>query len=192
MSAERPLTPGMVLSVSMAARKGSRLASTSLSMRAMAASKASMWSRCSLSMKVMRCYSAAQRRLQFRRRGLDAPVSQRCQGLWSGLAVDQGMDDTAAAKAQDVGNHRIELDVGIFQGLLDALGMTAALAHKLLAGSEQIAHLLGRLVGHEAGSDQSVGHQVGQPCGIVDVCLTAWNVLHMSGVGQMPISTAPI
>ena len=43
-SAERRLTPGMVFSISMAARKGSTLLSTSSIMRPMAAFNASNWS----------------------------------------------------------------------------------------------------------------------------------------------------
>ena len=111
-------------------------------------------------------------------------MGQRRQGLRNGLAGDQGLDDAATAEAQDVGHHRIELDVGILQRLLDALDMAGALAHHLLAGAQQIAHLLGRLVGHEAGPNQSMGHQIGQPGGVVDVGLASRHVLDVGRVGQ--------
>jgi hypothetical protein len=49
--------------------------------------------------------------------------------------------------------------------------MTAALAPELLAGTQQIAHLPGWLVGHKARLDQSMGHELGQPDGVVNVGL---------------------
>ena len=62
--------------------------------------------------------------------------------------------------------------------------MAAALAHELLAGAQQIAHLLGWLVGHKAGLDQPMRHQIGQPDGVVDVGLAPRHVLDVGGVGQ--------
>jgi hypothetical protein len=88
---------------------------------------------------------SAQRRLQFRRGGMDAPVSQGRQSLWIGLAGDQGLDHAPAGETNDVGYDRIELDVGILQRFLNALRVAAALAHELLAGAQQIARLLDRL-----------------------------------------------
>jgi hypothetical protein len=69
------------------------------------------------------------------------------------LAVDQGLDHAATGDADDVADDRIELDIGILQRLLDALSMAGAFAHELLAGAQQISHLLGRFVGHKTGPD---------------------------------------
>lgn len=68
-------------------------------------------------------HPATQRRLQFRRGGLQAPVRRCFQGLWIGSAGDQGLDHATAGDANDIADHRIELDVGILQRLLDALGI---------------------------------------------------------------------
>ena len=75
-------------------------------------------------------------------------------------------------------DHRVELDVGLFQRLLDALdvaGLLAAdlLAADLLAGAQQRAEFLLRLVRHEAGPDQPARQQIGDPHGIVHVGLPA-------------------
>ncbi len=129
-------------------------------------------------------HPSAQRRLQFIGGGVDAPVSQGRQSLGIGLSGDQRLNHAAAGEAKDVGEHRIELDVGIFQRLLQALRVAAAFAHELLAGAQQIPHLLGRLVGHEAGPDQPMRHQIGQPGGVVHVRLAPRHVLDMGGVGQ--------
>jgi len=50
-------------------------------------------------------------------------MGQRRQGLGHGLAGDQCLDNAASAEAQDVGHHRVQLDVGILQRLLDALNV---------------------------------------------------------------------
>ena len=150
-SAERLLTPGMVLSISMATRKGSTLPSTSLI-------DARQWRVQSIDLvqmqleqeAVMVRYPATQRGFQFRRGGLESPSASTAKASGNGLAGNQGLDHAAAGEAQDVGHHRIQLDVGVLQRLLDALDMTDAFTHELLAGAEQIAHLLGRLVGHES------------------------------------------
>jgi hypothetical protein len=61
-------------------------------------------------------------------------------------------------------------------------GVAGALPYKLLAGTQQIAHLLRRLIGHEAATDQTMSHQIGKPCSILDVGFTAGNVLDMRGI----------
>ena len=68
----------------------------------------------------------AQGRFQFVDRGVDVPVGQRGQGLGHGLTGDEGLDDSSAAEAQNAGHHRIELDVGILQRLLDTVASTPA------------------------------------------------------------------
>ena len=66
-----------------------------------------------------------------------------------------------------------ELDVGLFQRLLDALDVAGLLAADLLAGAQQRAEFLLRLVRHEAGPDQPARQQIGDPHGIVHVGLPA-------------------
>jgi hypothetical protein len=68
-------------------------------------------------------------------------------------------------------DHRVELDVGVLQRLLQALDVSAALAHQLLSGAQQVAHLLGLLVRHETAPDQAVRQKIGQPGGIVHIGL---------------------
>ncbi len=52
----------------------------------------------------------------------------------------------------------IELDVGVLQRLLETLDMAAALAHELLAHPQDVAHLLGLFLRHEAAADEPVRH----------------------------------
>jgi hypothetical protein len=80
--------------------------------------------------------------------------------------------------------------LGILQRLLDALDVAGAFTHHLLACTQQVAHLLGRLAGHEAGPDQSMGHQVGQPHGVVHIGLASRHVLDMGRVGKNQLELA--
>jgi hypothetical protein len=80
---------------------------------------------------------AAQRCLQLVRRSFDPPVGQSGQSSGLGFAGDQRFDHPTAGQTDDVGDHRVELDVGVFQRLLQPLDMAAALAHQLLTGAQQ-------------------------------------------------------
>jgi hypothetical protein len=111
-------------------------------------------------------------------------MRQLGQLLGIALAGDQGFDHPAARQAHDIGDGRIELDVGVFQGLLQALDMPAALPCQLLAGAQQVAHLLGLLIRHKATVDQAMGQQISQPSGVVDVGLAPRHVRNMCRVRQ--------
>jgi hypothetical protein len=133
---------------------------------------------------VMAGHAAAQRCLQFVWRGFDPAVGQGRQSAGVGFAGDQRFDHPTTGQTHDVGDDRVELDVGVLQRLLQALDVAAALAHQLLAGAQQAAHLLGLLVRHETAPDQAVREKVGQPAGVVHVGLASRHVFDMRGVGQ--------
>ena len=135
-------------------------------------------------------HPATQRFAQHLGRCLDPPVGERRQSIGIGLAADQGLDHRPAGQADDIGDHRIELDVGIFQRLLQPLDMAGPLADQLLAGAQQPAHLLGLGIRHEAAPDQPMRQQIGQPSRIVDVRLAAGDVLHMGRVRQQQFEFA--
>ena len=61
-------------------------------------------------------------------------MRQPGQLLGIALAADQGFDHLPARQAHDIGDCRVELDVGIFECLLQPLDMAAGLPHQLLAG----------------------------------------------------------
>ena len=82
-------------------------------------------------------YPAAQRCLQFGRAGFDPPVGQCRQSIRVGFAGDQRFDHATAGQAHDVGDDRVELDVGVLQRLLQPLDVAAALAHELLTAAQQ-------------------------------------------------------
>jgi len=126
--------------------------------------------------------------------GFDPTVGQLGQPLGIAFTVglqptgltrgDQGFDHRPARQTHDIGDRRIELDVGIFKRLLQALDMAAALPHQLLAGAQQVAHLLSLLIRHKAAADQAVRQQIGQPGGVVHVGLAPRHILDVRRVRE--------
>jgi len=111
-------------------------------------------------------------------------VGERGQGVGIALAGDQSPDHGAAGQPDDVRDDRVELDVGILQRLLQALDMAASFANELLAGTQQAAQFLCLGIRHKAAADQPMGHQIGQPGGVVDIGLAPRNVLDVPGIDQ--------
>ena len=149
---------------------------------------------------VMGRHPPALRRLQFRHCGPNATVGQSRQGFGGSLTGNRGLDHASTGKTNHVRDDRIDFDVGVLQRLLDALRVAAALAHKLLASAQQIAHLLGRLIRHPstpvgagyAGPDQSVRNQIRQPGGIIDIRFAPRQVLDVRRVPPQRRSGCPL
>ena len=68
--------------------------------------------------------------------------------------------------------------------LLNPERMLGDLPHQLFAGAGEIAQLLDGDWGHEATADETMGQEVGDPSGVVDVALAAGDVADMHGVGE--------
>src|ERR1700720_3736433 len=115
--------------------------------------------------------AAAQRFAKRLGRRFDPAMGQLGQPLGIAFAGNQALDHCPTAEAHDVRDDRVELDVGVLQRLLPPWDMAAALAHQLLAGAQQIAHLLGLLVRYKTAPDQAVRQKVGQPGGVVHIGL---------------------
>ena len=117
-------------------------------------------------------------------------MRERGEPLRIALACHQRIEHRAPAPAQHVGEHGVELDVGILQRLVDALGVTGLLAHQLLAGAQESAQVLRRAVRHEACPDQAMRQEFGEPGGVAHVGLAPRHVLHMRGVRQNKLQFA--
>lgn len=64
------------------------------------------------------------------------------QALGICLAHHEGLEDGAAAYAQDVAEETGEFQVGVLEGFLNPEGMLGDLTHELFAGAGEIAQLL--------------------------------------------------
>ena len=83
---------------------------------------------------VMVAQPAMQRVMERLGRRLDAALSQCRQPVRVALAGNHGFDDPPTAHTHQVAEDGTELDVGLFERLLDALDIPRLLAHQLLAG----------------------------------------------------------
>ena len=81
----------------------------------------------------------AQRFAQFGGLVARRALRQRGQACRVGFARHDGVEHGAAALAQHVRQHAAELEVGIFQHLLDAQRVLGDLPHELLAGAGEVA-----------------------------------------------------
>ena len=131
-----------------------------------------------------------QRIVQDLGRRLDTPVGQRRQLVQVSDARDHRLDHPPSAYSQNVADHRVELDVGLFERLLDPLDMAGLLAGQLLACAQQRTQFLGRLVRNEARPDQPAGQQIGDPCRVVHVGLSAGHVLDVRRIGDDQLECA--
>ncbi len=75
-------------------------------------------------------------------------IRQGREHVWVGLAGDNSVQDATTALAERIGQHAGQLDVGVFERLLDALGVLDDLARELLMRVRVVvAQLLGRRIG---------------------------------------------
>ena len=108
-----------------------------------------------------------QGRAQFGDLGPQLPPGQIRHLFGVGLAADQGPEHVPSGGPQDVGGHRSQLDVGVFQNLLDAVGRPVLLGHQLGAVPSQVTQLpLGALrdeAASEAARLAAIGPATGSP-----------------------------
>ena len=80
--------------------------------------------------------AAAQGLPQFGWGGFQPTIGQECELGRVGLTGNQRLDHRPAALTHDVGDHRIQLDVGVFERLLDAQNVARLLTNQLLARAQ--------------------------------------------------------
>jgi hypothetical protein len=91
---------------------------------------------------------------------------------------------SSSSTSPSIADDRRELEVRIFQDLLQPLGVLRDLPHELLARAGQVAQLVNRRRGNKAAADQSVGEQVCDPRRVIHVALAARDVPDVHGVGE--------
>jgi hypothetical protein len=92
--------------------------------------------------------------------------------FWIVFTTDDRLEHGSTTLPEYVREHTGELDVGIFERLLDAERVLRDFPDQLLTGPGEIAQLLDASWRHEAAANQAVREQVGDPGGIVHVRLT--------------------
>ena len=107
--------------------------------------------------------AALQRQAQLGNLGAHPSPGHLRQHVDVGLAGDQRVEHLPGGLAHHVGDHRVQLDVRVFQQLLDSLDLTGAFLGQLRAIAGQVpqpGHLLGR---HERTAQQPALQQLREP-----------------------------
>ncbi len=133
---------------------------------------------------------AVQRVIELLRRRFQSLVGQSGQFARIAHPRDHRLDHPTPIAAHDVADHRIQLDVGLGQRLLDTLDVPGLLAHQLLAGPHQGAQLVLFLVRDKARLEQPEGGKVRQPRRILHVRLAAGNSLDVGGIDHNQLERA--
>src|SRR6266849_7768068 len=133
---------------------------------------------------MMRRDPALQRGDELRPRRLEPSVREIGQPLRLGLPCDERGQNRPAADAKDIAHDLRQLEIRVFERLLDALRVPDDLAHQLLPRSGEIAQFLDRRRRDEATPDEPQRQQVGDPRRIVLVALPTRDIADVHRIGQ--------
>jgi hypothetical protein len=92
-----------------------------------------------------------------------------------------------AGHSQHVAGDGTQLDVGILEDLLDAVGDGALLSDQLGALSCQFPQFADGLRGNEAGLEQATLQELGDPFAVLDVGLATGHLLDVLGIDQQQL-----
>jgi hypothetical protein len=128
-----------------------------------------------------------QRLAQGRQLGPQPALGQLGQRLGVGHAVDEGVQHRPSRDAHDVGRDRGQLHAGVLEQLVHAVDLAGALVAERLAVAGEVPQLADRRRRHEAGTQQPVGQQLGDPDRVDGVGLASGDVLEVGGVDEQQL-----
>src|SRR5260370_10208935 len=100
------------------------------------------------------------------------------------LAGDDGLDDGSAGGTQHIGGHRVEFDASVFEDFVNPVMYAVALLDQLDSIACQIAQIASRPGRYEAGPDEAVRQQLGNPLAVAGVRLPSWDGLNLKRIGE--------
>jgi hypothetical protein len=106
------------------------------------------------------------------------------QNIGVGRAGDERVEHRAAALAEDVRRDAVQLDAGVFQRLVQPLGLALALGDLRAPIARQQPQVADRLGRHEARRQQPRLGELAQPRRIADIGLAARHVLDVPRVDE--------
>jgi hypothetical protein len=122
--------------------------------------------------------------LQLRLLALEEAFSQVTQLLGIGLPCRESSQHQLATRPQRITGHLAQLDVGALNQLLNPIGQGGLFPYQTLpvpGQSPQLANGAGR---NEAGREQTMPQQIGQPLGINDIGLAGFVPFGVTGLGE--------
>jgi hypothetical protein len=139
---------------------------------------------------MVRGHPADEGLLQLRPLAPQLALGQLRQGGRIGRPRQERRQDGSPGDAHHVRGHPGHLEVGVLQHRLQAPDGRRARVDELGPGAGQVAQLLLGARWHEAGPQQPVLEQVGQPLAVSDVRLAPRHGLHVPGVHQQQLAGA--
>ena len=76
---------------------------------------------------------------------------------------NEGFQHESGAFPQHIAHHRAQLDIGGFQDLVNAVNVPASFLYQVGVGTHQITQFPNRFRGNEAGFEQAMAQEVGDP-----------------------------
>src|SRR5437667_3683141 len=107
--------------------------------------------------------AAMQRKTQVRDLAAQAPESQFGKLLRILLALHDGLDHRPPRNPENVAGDGSQLDVGVFEGLVDTVNDRRSIPHELRTMAGEIAQLTDRRGRHEATPQQPVLKELSDP-----------------------------
>lgn len=133
----------------------------------------------------------ALQRLGLRGRGGPwPPVAEPGENLRVAFALDQGGEHGPARSSEHVADHGRQFQPGVFEQLLQPLRLSGALMDQAGPVADQVAQLADRGRRHEAGPDQAVLDQLGDPDRVGHVGRAPRHVADVPGVEQLGLDGA--
>jgi hypothetical protein len=131
---------------------------------------------------VMVAKAPGERPLQLGQLGPRLALGQIRQRLPVAAAADQGRQHRPARGAEHLRGHRAELHGGVFERLVQPVGLALAPRDERLAPSGEIAQIADRPGRHQAAAQQAVGQQLTEPGGIGSIGLSPRHLRDRAGV----------
>jgi hypothetical protein len=126
--------------------------------------------------------AALEGALELRKLGPELAPGQLGEDLGVAGAGDECVEHVATGLSQDVAGHRGELDAGVLEHLVEALGLAAALVDLGLAIAGEITKLADLFGRDERRPDQAVLDELADPFGVGHVGLSSRHVAQVPGV----------
>ena len=134
--------------------------------------------------------SPVQRLSQLWQLFAQAPQGQICEHLGIRCPSHQSIEHRLTAFAQHITDHRRQLHIGCFEHFLHTINLLSPFLDQGLGIPGQVTQFTKRSGRNKAGAKQTVLQQIGDPFGVFDVRLAAWNGFQMLSIHQKHLQMA--
>jgi hypothetical protein len=130
---------------------------------------------------------AFQRQLQLRDFVAQRSLGQLCQNSRIGFAFVDRFQHGASRSSHNVGSHHTQLQIGIFQRLLNAIDNAGALLRQDGPHPGEIVQFAKPTLRNETAAQQSMLQQLGDSLAVLEIRLLAGNRFQMLRIDQQQL-----